>query len=81
MDFALCPDQGPPRLIRFLNDMPADVVAMRDPKDGSNIVFINKQIYDLLDGPDQNRALTLRSAVLLITEDGVLYMPRRDVAA
>jgi hypothetical protein len=60
MAFALCPDQGPPRLWRFVDDdvMTADrVVSILDS--GQNILVINKPLYEQLG--ELNRHMLLRT--------------------
>lgn len=56
--FQLCPDTGPPRLIRFVAsaDMPApDVIATLDPR--QNLLRIDREVFDLLDRLDQEMVL------------------------
>jgi hypothetical protein len=61
MDFALCPDTGPPRLLRF--DLEGDgVVSILDAE--QNLLRINKRLFDQLDANDQARVLRTREQVL-----------------
>jgi hypothetical protein len=58
MAFALCPDDGPPRLWRFVDDdvMTKDrVVSILDS--GQNILVINKPLYDQLAPMNQHNLL------------------------
>ena len=58
MAFALCPDGGPPRLWRFVDDdvMTRDRVVSYFTPD-KNILVINKPLYDQLAPLDQHRLL------------------------
>lgn len=50
MSYTFNPDNGPPRLLRFVSPdaMPsADTLTLYDAK--NNLVIINKEIYDTLD--------------------------------
>lgn len=51
----LCPDDGPPRLIRFVTSevLPSNVVSYLD--ESKNLLRINKDIYDTLDKMVQQR--------------------------
>ena len=51
----LCPDNGPPRLIRFVTSevLPSNVVSYLDGS--KNLLRINKDIYDTLDVSVQYR--------------------------
>ena len=51
----LCPDNGPPRLIRFVTSevLPSNVVSYLD--ESKNLLRINKDIYDTLDVSVQYR--------------------------
>jgi len=51
----LCPDDGPPRLIRFVTSevLPSNVVSYLD--ESKNLLRINKDIYDTLDVSVQHR--------------------------
>lgn len=61
MDFALCPDNGPPRLLRF--DLEGDgVVSILYPEE--NLLRINKRLFDQLDENDQSRVLKTREKIL-----------------
>ena len=58
MGFALCPDEGPPRLWRFVDDdtMTADrVVSILDT--GRNILVVNKPLYDQMGELDKHMLL------------------------
>lgn len=60
MGFALCPDNGPPRLWRFV-DNPAmtndKVVAMLVPE--KNLLIVNRELFDRLSDIDKH--MTLRT--------------------
>ncbi len=59
MPFALCPDTGPPRLWRFVDDdimLAARLVAMLDEK--SNLLIINRELFEQLpEFPDRHQVL------------------------
>lgn len=58
MGFALCPDDGPPRLWRYIDDdimTTANMVSMLDKK--RNILFINKPVFEKLTDIDKHMAL------------------------
>jgi hypothetical protein len=57
MDFALCPDDGPPRLWRFVAPgvLPPGVLSTLDRE--QNILVIDKEIYDTLPWIDQHQTL------------------------
>lgn len=60
MGFALCPDEGPPRLWRFVDDeimTAANMVSLLSKKD--NILIINKPLFDQLG--ELNRHMVLRT--------------------
>lgn len=57
MSFTYNPDDGPPRLLRFVSpeDMPSlDTLTLYDPK--HNLVIINREIYETLDPLHQRMA-------------------------
>lgn len=58
-DWAYCPRNGPPRLIRFVEKIkfPPDALAVYD--ETKNLVWINKKRYDKLSYVD--KALTLKT--------------------
>jgi hypothetical protein len=58
MDFAMVPDWGPPRLLRFVppERMPSDLtLAVLDH--ATNILMINNHLYDQLDARAQHQVL------------------------
>lgn len=57
MSFTLCPDDGYPRLWRFVAPgvLPDGVLCMLDKK--LNILTINKEAYDTLQPLEQHRVL------------------------
>jgi hypothetical protein len=58
MGFALCPDEGPPRLWRYTDDdqmTSGRMVSMLDAK--RNILLINKPLFDQLGELDKHRLL------------------------
>jgi hypothetical protein len=67
VNFALCPDGGVPRLIRFVaaRDMPADnVVATLDPN--TNVLRIDQEVYFLMDPVQQHILIrTLKPITLM----------------
>lgn len=66
MDFALCPDTGPPRLLRFVTaeSMPRPTtLALLDAK--NNVLFVNGDAYATLEPMQQHRLIR---TTRLITE-------------
>ncbi len=64
-DFALVPDYGPARIVRFVNgeDMPDDnIVAMLDAP--NNVLFVNRDSYDLLAPFEQRQIIQTRRAYI-----------------
>lgn len=64
-DFALVPDHGPARLVRFVNaeDMPDDnIIAMLDAP--NNLLFVNRDAYDLLAPFEQRQVIQTRRAYI-----------------
>jgi len=62
MPFALCPDNGPPRLWRFVADdnmTAARLVALLDAK--QNLLIINKPLFEQLGETDQHQVLRTHS--------------------
>lgn len=60
MTFALCPDNGPPRLWRFVDSEPMTInnmVSVLDEK--NNILIVNKPLFDRLG--ELNRHMVLRT--------------------
>jgi hypothetical protein len=58
MPFALCPDDGPPRLWRFVPDgLPDEVVSLLDVE--QNILTIDRSKFDQL--PELQRHMVLRT--------------------
>lgn len=57
MAFTLCPDDGPPRLWRFVEPggLPPGVLASLD--DGQNLLIIDKELFDRMCWLDQHRLL------------------------
>ena len=58
MGFALCPDEGPPRLWRFVDDdimTAASMVSMLDKR--QNLLIVNKPLYDQLGELNQHMLL------------------------
>jgi len=58
MTFNLCPDDGPPRLWRFVDDdimTAARMVSLLDAK--QNLLLINRPLYDQLPWIDQHQLL------------------------
>jgi hypothetical protein len=62
MAFAICPDQGYPRIWRYVDTMPPDIVATLDR--AQNVLVINKPLYDQLDDLSQVRVLRTHAAEL-----------------
>ncbi len=63
MSFALCPDDGPPRLWRFVErGLPDHVVATLDI--GQNILTIDREKYDLLPELQQHMVLRTHAATV-----------------
>jgi len=62
MGFALCPDEGPPRLWRFVDETtrgdswPDDMVSVLHP---GNILVINRPLFEQL--PELQRHMLLRT--------------------
>jgi hypothetical protein len=65
MGFALCPDEGPPRLWRFVEEGSVQSVAMSGEKIVSlldkkqNLLLVNRPLYDQLG--ELNRHMVLRT--------------------
>lgn len=64
MSFALCPDEGFPRLWRFVDDgvLPANVVSTLDP--AQNVQVIARNLFDRL--PELERLSVLHTHRTLI---------------
>lgn len=65
MSFTLNPDDGLPRLIRYLpaSEFPStDTIAMLDAK--NNLLRVNRSLFDQLSKDEQGRVLTTRAAFL-----------------
>lgn len=65
MDFSLCPNAGPPRLLRFVTaeSMPrSTTLAMLDAK--NNVLFINGDLYAELEQQQQHRLIRTRLPVV-----------------
>ena len=62
-EFAFNPDTGPPRLIRYVNDLPPEVVAAFDAE--NNLLRVNKEVFDALSSFTKSRVLRTRSCYLL----------------
>lgn len=63
MAFALCPDGGPPRLWRFVDDdelTEAGVVSRLDAK--QNILLVNRGLFDQLTPLNQHMVLRTHAA-------------------
>lgn len=66
-DFALCPDNGYPRLIRY--DLPWNdygLVAVLDP--AINLLRINREAYDELSAFRQHAVLLTRKELLYVKD-------------
>lgn len=63
MPYALCPDDGPPRLWRFVNggSLPNDVVSMLDKK--QNLLLINKNLFDQLGELEKHEILRTHASI------------------
>jgi hypothetical protein len=62
MTFALCPDDGLPRLWRFVDDdtmTTAKLVALLDAK--QNLLIINRPLFDQLGEMDRHQVLRTHS--------------------
>jgi len=65
MDFALTPDAGPPRVIRFVESgaLPgASILSVLDKE--QNLLLINKELYERLDRVERHRALRTHEPAL-----------------
>lgn len=65
MDFALCPDHGPPRLIRFVSsaELPDDsCVSYLIAQD--NLLLVNRHHYEQLTSTNQQRVITTHTTTL-----------------
>lgn len=68
MKFAFTPDDGPPRLERYVEagTMPGkDLVALFDPK--TNLLVINRELFDRLQKTDQHRVLRTQKTSLSVS--------------
>jgi hypothetical protein len=64
MTFALCPDNGPPRLWRFVEDdvmTAAHMVSMLDAQ--HNILLINRSLFDKLSELNQHMVLRTHARI------------------
>ncbi len=58
--FALCPDGGPNRVIRFVDNLPVtSMVASLDP--GTNVLLISRELFTMLTKEQQARVMKTRS--------------------
>jgi hypothetical protein len=81
MDFTLCPNTGPPRIIRFVEYLgKAGLVAMVSPV--QNVLLVNKEIYDTLDDLGKQLVLTAREPMRfrLLTKHAVEIRVLDDAA-
>ncbi len=62
--FALCPDDAPPRVIRYGTLPQRGMVAIYDAK--QNLLLIDQADFDLLHGFDQELVLRTQEPVLFI---------------
>lgn len=70
MSFTLNPDEGFPRLVRFLpaSEFPSSTtVAMLDP--AYNLLRVNRSIYEQLSDSEKGKVLKTRSIYLETTTD------------
>jgi hypothetical protein len=68
-DFAFVPDEGPPRLIRYVEhgSLPdGDLVSIFDAT--NNLLIVDREHFDRLDKPEQEQVLRTREPHLLIQE-------------
>jgi len=61
MDFALCPDDGPPRLIRY--DLKGDALVSVLTR-SSNLLRVNRTLYDALSALNQSLVLRTQEPLL-----------------
>jgi len=74
MDFALCPDDGPARIIRFVEHSGLGLLALLDKK--SNVLAISKPLYDRLTDLDKQRVLTTHSSLEYVMLKGRVDIDR-----
>lgn len=72
MAFAICPDEGYPRIWRYVDDMHPDIVATLDRE--QNVLTINRELFERLDELTRVRVLRTHAAELRIK-------PSRDYLA
>ena len=66
MDFTLCPDDGPPRLIRFVSaDELPTTTTLYLLDSGNNLLRVNRELFEQLTSTEQQRVITTRTT----TED------------
>ena len=73
MAFAFCPDDGLPRLMRYVEpgSLPGtDLLAVLDPK--LNLLIINRALFELLSKEDQHRVLRTQKTSISVTMDARL---------
>lgn len=69
MGFALCPDNGPPRLWRFVDDdilTAGRIAAMLDAE--QNLLIVNRPVFDTMTEQDQH--ITLRTHARFVYASG-----------
>jgi hypothetical protein len=72
MDFALCPDDGPARLVRF-SDVALGTLAILDK--ATNVLRVDRKIFDQLGDIEKQRVLTMHARYAEVKEitNGVAY--------
>ncbi len=63
MNFSFAPDGGPPRILRFVDpDKMPDGDTLCTLDDTTNVLTINKELYELLDEMEQHRVQRTHAA-------------------
>jgi hypothetical protein len=76
MTFTLCPETGPPRVIRFVECIGRGLLAVYYPE--KNVLSIDKVLYDTLSDIDKQRVLTTRHDIESVWIDGVLRIDKKQ---
>jgi len=78
MPFALTPDDGPPRLLRFTDSIAGDVLAVLD--EGDNILHIDRTKYRALTVSDQHVLIRMLHRITCLRA-GKMTPPPEELAA
>jgi hypothetical protein len=78
MNFIMTPDNRPPRIIRFVNKMPTNTVALYNH--ATNVVVIDRWVFDMLSTDKQEKVLRTQADLTLsdVTEQMELHGDYQD---